>query len=140
MPEQDPVKYFESEIKRLNYYNSQFLVEKDFNDEQLYHKQMRRLHNRALHTWGIVEGLQVGRVPNENKVTVSPGIAIDRLGQEIVLTKSPDAISLDGYDAEAQVYITIKYSDVTDQSDKEPSDTQTEGARYKRWTERPVVK
>ena len=139
MAEQDPVKYFKSDIKRLNYYNSQFLVETDFNDEQLYHKQMRRFHNRALHTWGVVEGLQVVRVPNENKVTVSPGTAIDRLGQEIVLPKKSDAIGLDTFDAGAQVYVTIKYADVQDQGDKDTSDRQARGERYKRWTERPEV-
>ncbi|HEX7313594.1 MAG TPA: tail fiber domain-containing protein [Pyrinomonadaceae bacterium] len=139
MAEQDPFKYFKSEIKRLNYYNFQFLVETDFNDEQLYHKQMRRFHNRALHTWGIVEGLQVERVPNESKVTVAPGVAIDRLGQEIVLPERSAALGLDEFGADAQVYVTIKYRDVTDQADKDTSDTQTEGDRYKRWTERPQV-
>lgn len=140
MAEQDPVKYFQGEIKRLNYYNSQFLVDRDFNDEQLYHKQMRRLHNRALHTWGIVEGLQVERVQNESKVTVSPGIAIDRLGQEVVLAKRSDALGLDEFGANAQVYVTIRYRDVTDPADKDTSDTQAEGERYRRWTERPEVK
>lgn len=140
MAEQDPGSYFKSEIKRLNYYNSQFLVEKDFNDEQLYHKEMRRLHNRALHTWGVVNGLQVERVPNECKVSVTPGIAIDRLGQEIVLAERPATLNLDEFGTDAPVYVTIKYRDVTDQADKDRSDTQTEGERYNRWTERPEVK
>lgn len=139
MAETDPVTYFKSEIKRLNYYNSQFLVETDFNDEQRYHKQMRRLHNRALHTWGVVEGLAVERVPNEVKVTVAPGIAIDRLGQEIVLPERSAALGFDKYDAGAQVYVTIKYMDVTDQADRDKNDAQTEGGRYRRWTERPKV-
>lgn len=137
MAEKDPVKYFKSEIKRPNYYNSQFLVDTDFNDEQLYHKQMRRFHNRSLHTWGIVEGLNVERVTGQNQVTVSPGTAIDRLGQEIVLPERSGAIGLDKFDAGAQVYVVLKYADVTDPSDK--SDSQGEGGRYKRWTERPEV-
>jgi hypothetical protein len=137
--EQDPLKYFKGEIKRLNYYNSQFLVDTDFNDEQLYHKQMRRFHNRALHTWGVVEGLRVERVQNESKVTVSPGVAIDRLGQEIVLPKRSAAVGLDTFDAGAQVYVTVRYADVQDQADKDTSDRQARGERYKRWTERPEV-
>ena len=72
MPEKDPVKYFKSEVKRLNYYNSQFLKENDFNDEQLYHNQMRRFHNRALHTWGIVEGLEVAPVADIRPEQESP--------------------------------------------------------------------
>src|SRR5437588_3787410 len=139
MPEKDPVRYFKSEVKRLNYYNSQFLKENDFNDEQLYHNQMRRFHNRALHTWGIVKGLEVTRVTGASKVTIAPGIAIDRLGQEIVLPKESDAIGLDGFDASAQVYVTIKYADVFDLADKDTKATQTASEYYTRWTERPDV-
>ena len=139
MPEKDPVRYFKSEVKRLNYYNSQFLKENDFNDEQLYHNQMRRFHNRALHTWGIVEGLEVTRVAGASKVTVAPGIAIDRLGQEIVWPAESDAIGLDNFSAGAQVYVTIRYADVFDLADKDTKATQTASEYYTRWTERPDV-
>jgi hypothetical protein len=139
MPDKDPDKYFQSEIKRLNYYNSQFLKENDFNDEQLYHNQMRRLHNRALHTWGIVQGLEVTRVADTARVTVSPGIAIDRLGQEIVLPNTSDAKALDGFAASAKVYVTIRYADVFDINDKDIKASQTASDYYMRWTERPVV-
>src|SRR5437763_6485276 len=145
MAEKDPIEYFESDIKRLNYYNSQFLKETDFNDEQLYHKQMRRFHNRALHTWGIIEGLEVKPVKDANKVTVAPGIAIDRLGQEIVLSKDfvlpkePGAQGLDNFGADAQLYVTIKYADVFDLKDKDTKATQTASEYYTRWTERPDV-
>jgi hypothetical protein len=136
MAETDPVKYFKSEIKRLNYYNSQFLKEEDFRDEQLYHNQMRYFHNRALHTWGIVQGLEVKPVAGTSKVTVAPGIAIDRLGREIVLPAETDAIGLDTFSASSQVYITIKYGEVFDQGDK---DLQSTSKLYTRTTERPEV-
>lgn len=139
MAETDPINYFKSEIKRLNYYNSQFLVDTDFNDEQLYHNQMRRFHNRALHTWGIVEGLQVERVPNESKVTVAPGTAIDRLGREIVLPERSQPIPLDKFAKGAQVYITIKYMDVKDPADQDTSNQQGNSERYRRLRERPEV-
>jgi hypothetical protein len=139
MPDKDPIKYFQSEIKRLNYYNSQFLKETDFNDEQLYHNQMRRFHNRALHTWGIVQGLEIARVADTAKVTVSPGIAIDRLGQEIVLPNTSDEKALDGFAAGAKVYVTIRYADVFDINDKDTKASQTASEYYTRWTERPSV-
>lgn len=139
MPDKDPNKYFQSEIKRLNYYNSQFLKENDFNDEQLYYNQMRRFHNRALHTWGIVQGLEVTRVADTARVTVSPGIAIDRLGQEIVLPNTSDEKALDGFAAGAKVYVTIRYADVFDINDKDTKASQTASEYYMRWTERPVV-
>src|SRR2546423_684648 len=133
MTETTPVEYFESDIKRLNYYNSQFLVADDFLDEQYYHTQMRRFHNRSLHTWGIVEELEVKQVAATNKVTVAPGIAIDRLGQEIVWTKESDAIALDGFDANSQVYVTIRYDE-----EFEDKDTQSTND-YRRKAERPKV-
>lgn len=139
MPDKDPNKYFQSEIKRLNYYNSQFLKETDFNDEQLYHNQMRRFHNRALHTWGIVQGLEIARVTDTARVTVSPGIAIDRLGQEIVLPNTSDEKALDGFAAGAKVYVTIRYADVFDINDKDTKASQTASEYYTRWTERPSV-
>lgn len=137
MAETDPVKYFKGEIKRLNYYNSQFLKEDDFKDEQLYHNQMRYLHNRALHTWGVVEGLEVKPVPGTSKVTVAAGIAIDRLGREIVLPAETDAIALDSFAAGSRVYLTAKYDVAFDPADK---DAQSTGKLYTRTTERPVVK
>ena len=46
-------------IKRLRYFNHQFLRVEDFQEEQDYHLRMRRRLNRVLHTWGVAEGLQV---------------------------------------------------------------------------------
>ena len=43
-------------IKRLRYFDNQFLVEADFTDEQKYHLEMRRRLNRALHSFGIAAG------------------------------------------------------------------------------------
>ena len=75
-----------ADIKRLNYFNSQFLVEKDFNDEQAYHLGMRRRHNRTLHTWGVADGgLSVTKTSDGKGVSIGLGMAIDRDGQEIVL-------------------------------------------------------
>ncbi|HEX8852993.1 MAG TPA: hypothetical protein VF754_05875 [Pyrinomonadaceae bacterium] len=143
MAETDPVKYFKDDIKRLNYYNSQFLKEDDFRDEQLYHRQMRHVHNRALHTWGIVEGLEVAAVKGASQVTVTPGIAIDRLGREVVLPDATGAtgletgsVSLDNFSASSQVYLNIRYGEVFDPADK---DTQSTGKLYTRTTERAEV-
>ena len=66
------------------YYDRQFLRPEDFNDEQAYHIAMRRDHNIAAHSWGIIEGLAI-------KVTdgtpyVLPGAAIDGYGRELILT------------------------------------------------------
>ena len=49
-----------------------------------YHQDAQRLHNRALHGWGIVSGLQVGLAAETGRtVVLQPGIAIDRAGNII---------------------------------------------------------
>jgi hypothetical protein len=68
--------------KRVRYSNNQFLEEVDFQDEQKYHIDMRRLHNRRLHTPGIVYGLDVTPGPG-NTLGVSEGLAIDSEGRDI---------------------------------------------------------
>jgi len=70
-------------IKRLHYFTGQFLKEPDFTDEQKYHLDMRRRHHQHLHTAGIAYGLEV--TAGTNAVTVTPGMAIDPQGQEIIL-------------------------------------------------------
>ena len=75
------------DIKRNNYFTSQFLVEADFKNEQDYHRQMRHLHNRALHVWGIADGLQVTRA-GQWGVSVTAGLAIDKNGREIIVPET----------------------------------------------------
>ncbi len=81
------------EIIRLNYYERQFLGVRDFRDEQTYHVDMRRRHNLAHHTCGIVAGLEIEEQAKEGSadevdVYVKPGIAIDGFGREIVVLAS----------------------------------------------------
>lgn len=49
-----------------------------------YHEDAQRLHNRALHGWGIVSGLQVVLAAETSRTLVlQPGVAIDRAGNVI---------------------------------------------------------
>lgn len=75
----------EFKIQRVNYFEGQRLRVDDFKDEQGYHLEMRRRHNKNLHNWGIATGLKVNWEKGTNKITVSPGMAIDVDGREIVL-------------------------------------------------------
>jgi hypothetical protein len=106
-------------VKRLNYYDHQFLRAPDFTDEQTYHLGMRRRHNSGLHTWGIVQGLDVIPTSGSNtKVTVVAGFAIDSTGREIVLPADTD-LDLAAATSGTMLYITIAYDEV-------PSDPTTE--------------
>ncbi|MBM7116699.1 hypothetical protein [Archangium primigenium] len=70
--------------KRLRYYNNQFLMEQDFIDEQTYHIDRQRSHDRLLHAPGIAEGLEVTRV-DARTVSVTAGAAVDGLGRHLLL-------------------------------------------------------
>src|SRR4051812_27689682 len=72
--------------KRPNYFKSQYLELRDFEDEQTFHLEMLRRHNRGLHGWGVVrDGLQVTPSSDKTGLLITPGTAVDNLGREIVL-------------------------------------------------------
>jgi DNA-binding beta-propeller fold protein YncE len=75
--------------EHLNFFTGQFLAERDFRDEQSYHIGKHRQHNRYLHGYGTVCGLQVVQHPDpacrKRMVIVEPGLALDGLGREVVL-------------------------------------------------------
>lgn len=99
-------------VKRLNYYDHQFLRAPDFTDEQSYHLNMRRLHNSSLHTWGIVQGLGVTATSGGTgtAVTVSAGFALDSTGRELVLPADQN-LELGGQAAGTTLFITITYNE-----------------------------
>jgi hypothetical protein len=119
-------------IQRLNYFTSQFLVEEDFTDEQTYHREMRHRHNQSLHTPGVVNGLMVSKAGNK-QVKVSPGIAIDREGQEIVLFSESAAITLDN--ANTDVFVMIEYGE----TQKEKAQDNGSDSQFRRIQEDPKI-
>ncbi|MDB9421234.1 hypothetical protein PN467_12090, partial [Microcystis aeruginosa CS-563/04] len=96
-------------IKRLNYFNGQFLRAPDFIDEQTYHLEMGRRHNQKLHTWGIADGLKLQYTIGSSQIEIAEGMAIDSEGREIVLVEKfkRDLSTFLG----KTVYITIVYED-----------------------------
>jgi hypothetical protein len=70
--------------RRPRYFTGMILAARDLEAEQTYHRQMRYLANR-LCGGGIAEGLDVTLAGRG--VAVSPGVAIDPLGRELVLTE-----------------------------------------------------
>ncbi len=116
--------------KRLRYFNGQFLNNHDFIDEQKYHIDRQRRHNRLLHTPGIAEGLEVTADCGAQHVEVSPGTAIDSQGQQIVLTKKEEKRL---YTRCGEVFVAISYH-------QEESDPATVGAKGEtRWHEQPKI-
>src|SRR3954447_723236 len=70
---------------RAHYYRGKLLTERDFRDEQRYGIDKHRLHNLALHGWGVVCGLALRPHPHcpELRFIVEPGLALDSCGREV---------------------------------------------------------
>lgn len=73
--------------ERLNYVLGQVLGVKDFQQEQLYFLHKARLHNRSLHGYGTVWGLDVTTqgTSEDLEIQVDCGLAIDPLGREVLV-------------------------------------------------------
>jgi hypothetical protein len=72
-------------LDRTRYFSGQLLTEADLNNEQSYWLAKSRLHNRFLHGWGAVCGMQVVCSECDGWVTVKPGYAIDPCGNDIIV-------------------------------------------------------
>jgi len=72
-------------FERNNYFYGKMMVARDFFAEQCYFNEKRWLINRMVLGWGVVCGLEVlpGDTPGE--VVVTPGLAIDCCGREILV-------------------------------------------------------
>jgi hypothetical protein len=97
------------DLVRMNYFHGQLLGPADFQREQNYFRDKLRLLNRCLHGYGVICGLEVVAVieqemcaphderakdrPPSAKVQVNCGFALDCHGNEIVL-RSPRTIDV----------------------------------------------
>ena len=70
-------------LKRVRYFPGQLLSADDFTAEQEYLREKRKLSNRLLLGYGVVSGLGVSVGPST--VKVSPGLAVDRHGNEVIV-------------------------------------------------------
>jgi hypothetical protein len=123
------------EVKRLRYFNGEFLREADFITEQQYHMGMRRLHNKELHTWGISRGLALSYLTGASRADISEGVAFDEMGHEILLIGNTQTNDLSGFKGKT-VYITIAH----DETGTDPtSEGGVTGVTDTRWTERPLI-
>lgn len=77
--------------ERVRYFPRQLIMANDMIQEQEYFRERMRRHNRFLHGWGVVWGLEVAASPTQDKpwaVTISPGYALSPLGDEIYVRES----------------------------------------------------
>lgn len=76
------------DLSRPEFFDGQRLDAEDLNAIYDYHRELRWLHNRSLHGWGVATGLVVTGEKRGSTVTVAPGYALDCNGHDIVLAES----------------------------------------------------
>lgn len=79
--------------KRVRYFHGMLMTDRDFREEQIYHNKKRKLLNKMLHGWGVVCGLGLGGKTGGSTITISPGMALDCHGNEILVCE-PYTINL----------------------------------------------
>lgn len=97
------------QFERLNFITGQLLSAEDLKREQDYHREKACLRNRLLHGWGVVTGLSVSLDPGQGSVVVSPGVALDCAGNELVL---PAEVRCPLSGLSALNFVTIGYVEV----------------------------
>src|SRR2546425_1214775 len=105
----------QANFKRINFFEGFFTTDEDWNAAEAYHLEKRRLHNRVLHTPGVVPiaggGLKVqARGRGDLSFEVPPGYGIDGRGNELVLRDpAVKVIEADKLKLPQTVYVAIKY-------------------------------
>ena len=120
--------------RRVNYSVGMLLSASDFEAEQEYHRQMRYLHNRLLHGYGTVAGLDVA--VEGTTVHVSPGFALDALGREIVVTEQMSlCLDAPGRDRRWVRDLAIAWREVPE----DPVPAPDGAVVFSRWIEEPEL-
>lgn len=107
-------------FERNRYFYGKLLTVRDFESEQKYFNDKRRLLNRLLHGAGVIAGMQVVAV-DDKAISVEMGAALDYAGREIIIP-APVTLKLsmlDGFtnnEYKKNVYLYVDY----DEKGKEP--------------------
>jgi uncharacterized repeat protein (TIGR01451 family) len=78
-------------LERVRYFSRQLITADDMLTEQQYFRQKLRRHNRFLHGWGVVCGLEVLTAASDTypwQVIVGAGYALGPYGDEIYVAES----------------------------------------------------
>jgi hypothetical protein len=115
---------------RPAFFDGQRLLADDLAAINTFHRELRWLHSRSLHSWGIALGLAVHGSRGEREVTVEPGYALDCLGRDLLLaqpvTRSVPPLAGDAT-GPATLYLTASYLDDADLAPSESRSGVCEG-------------
>src|SRR5687767_12875337 len=104
-------------FKRINFFKGFLTTEHDWNDSEAYHIEKRRLHNRASHAPGVVQGYMgdlkvLARARGDLSFEVQPGYAIDGDGRDLVLWETTiKTIVAEEYKLPQMLYVVLRFTE-----------------------------
>jgi hypothetical protein len=93
-------------MKRVRFFDGMLLSTADFQAEQQYFREKHKMHNRCLHGYGVVRGLDVSIL--KGTIRVSPGLALSCTGDEIVVD---ERLAVPLPQTRTSTYLTIGYQE-----------------------------
>jgi hypothetical protein len=93
-------------MKRVRYFAGMLLSAEELKTDQSYYHEKRKMHNRCLHGYGVVCGLEVSM--SKGGIRVSPGVALSCTGDEIVVG---NRVEVPLPETKSSTYLTIKFSE-----------------------------
>lgn len=111
-------------FERNKYFYGKLLSVDDFETEQKYMNNKRRMGNRFLHGCGVISGLNVVQV-DDRTFSLEAGLALDYAGREIVVERpvTKKLTEIEGFDSyteedeeRSSLYLCIEY----EEREKEP--------------------
>jgi hypothetical protein len=102
-------------LERPSFFDGQRLMAHDLAAAQVFNRELRWLHNRALHSWGIAFGFAVTGARGDHSVKVDAGYAIDCMGRDLVLNGPVEmpipAVASASSGGAATYYLTASYAE-----------------------------
>lgn len=120
-------------LERPAFFPGERLTADDLAAAQHFHRDLRWLHTRALHDWGVALGMAVSGGRGDKVVHVTPGLGIDALGREVILDAPLDvqvpAVAGSATGDPIDFYLTASYlDDATLSPETRGGDCGTSGA------------
>jgi hypothetical protein len=102
-------------LERPRFFDGERLTASDLLAAQVYERELRWLHNRSLHSWGIAVGLAAAGARGDRSVAVGAGYALDCRGRDLIVAEPVSLqvppVAGDGKGGAATYLLTVSYLD-----------------------------